>query len=117
VGREQRLSKGYSQGRLPLSSGCCTALALLFQRSPTFWRRLIIVAFEDVGAGSTRTVVHTALMAANKKQRQTIADERTVAANLVRLLANSPKNRAAEQLLTAANFHPVFESERSLSAV
>jgi hypothetical protein len=75
------------------------------------------VAFEDIGAGSTPTVVHTALIAANKKQRQTIADERTIAANLVRLLANSLKSRAAEQLLTAANFHPVFESGRSLSAV
>jgi hypothetical protein len=98
-------------------SAQCAALALLSQRSAAFWRRVIVVAFEDVGAGSTPTVVHKALIAANKKQRQTIADERTIAANLVRLLANSPKNRAAEQLLTAANFHPDFEPERSLSAV
>jgi hypothetical protein len=82
------------------------ATTLLLERSSAFWRRLTIVAFEDVGIGSVSTVQTAVLVATDQKKRLAIADDRTVVANLVRLLGNVAKNRATEHLLTAANFHP-----------
>lgn len=95
----------------------CAGLTLLSKRSSTFWRRLVIVAFEDVGVASYSAMIHTIRLAFNKQVRSTISDEATIAANLIRLLAISPKSRASEQLLTAANWHPDFQIERGLSEI
>ena len=80
------------------------AAEMLFRyRGPAVWKRLLVIAAEDVGIGSLDVVMQVACAAARHK-----ADQQSLAAvfDAVRLLADSPKNREAEHLITIAAQHP-----------
>jgi hypothetical protein len=88
------------------------ALTFLAQKGFAIWRRFIVIAFEDVGAGSADVVAMTVAGSADGKWRKQSGGDIVVAAHLPRLLAEAPKSRSAEHLITGSNDHPSLEQER-----
>jgi hypothetical protein len=78
------------------------ALAFYRLRGTAIWRRFKIIAYEDIGAGSTRAVIE-AVNAGGDEQ---------VAAHVARLLAGALKDRSAEHLLRVCRAYPGYEDVR-----
>jgi hypothetical protein len=90
------------------------ALTFLGQRGSAIWRRFIIIAFEDIGAGSPDVVAMTVAGSTDGKWRKQSGGDTVVVAHLARLLAEAPKSRSAEHLITSSGHHPSLEQERRL---
>jgi hypothetical protein len=90
------------------------ALTFLAQKGSALWRRLIIIAFEDVGVGSPDVVAMTTAASTDASWRKLSGGETVVAVHFARLLAEAPKSRSAEHLITSSGCHPSFEQERLL---
>jgi hypothetical protein len=85
------------------------ALRTLYQHDPSStWRRLLVIACEDVGIGSLDAVVLTARRSANAKAR---CDEAAALAT-AQMLAEAPKDRSADLLFAAALHDPTLEIAR-----
>jgi hypothetical protein len=81
-------------------------------RRSAIWRRLIVIAFEDIGVAGTGLVATLVTTANNAQGRALNAeDERSILA-LVRSMAESPKDRGADYLNSAVRLHPALEAER-----
>ena len=93
------------------------ALALYRWRGPRIWRRLAIVAAEDIGIGSIDAVVEAVAVCTDTAQRSDAADEVRLLLQVVRLLANAAKDRAADFLISAAHHHPSLAEARARLAV
>ncbi len=91
------------------------ASTLFNQRGAGIWRRLMIIAFEDVGAGSLDTIVQTTLIASDTVWRKKVGHDVRLAVYLARLLAAAPKDRCADYLICAAKDHPELEAARELA--
>jgi hypothetical protein len=87
------------------------ALTFLAQKGSAIWRRFMIIAFEDVGAGSVDVVAMTVAASTDASWRKQSGGDAIVASNLARLLAEAPKSRSAEHLITTATHHPSVEHE------
>jgi hypothetical protein len=86
------------------------ALRTLYQHGPSAtWRRLLIIACEDVGIGALGAVVTTATRCANAKAR---CDEAAALAT-AQMLAEAPKDRSADLLFAIALHDPALEIMRS----
>ena len=90
------------------------ALTFLEQGGSAIWRRFIIIAFEDVGVASPEVVAMTVAASTDANWRKRSGGNAKVATYLARLLAEAPKSRSAEHLLTSADEHPSFAEERRL---
>ena len=90
------------------------AVTFLEQGGSAIWRRLIIIAAEDVGAASPEAVAMTIVASTDASWRKRAGGNAKVATSLARLLAESPKSRSAEHLITSADQHPSFAEERRL---
>jgi hypothetical protein len=90
------------------------ALTFLAQKGSALWRRLIVIAVEDVGAGSVDVVAQTVAASTDASWRKKMGGDAVVASHLVRLLAEAPKSRSAEHLITSSDQHPSLEQERLL---
>jgi hypothetical protein len=84
----------------------------LAQKGSAIWRRFIVIAFEDVGAGSVDVVAQTVAASADSSWRKQSGGDAVVAFHLARLLAEAPKSRSAEHLITSSDQHPSLEQER-----
>jgi hypothetical protein len=87
------------------------ALTFLAQKGSAIWRRFMIIAFEDVGAGSVDVVAMTVAASTDRGWRRQVGGDAIIAAHLARLLAEAPKSRSAEHLITTATHHPSVEHE------
>ncbi|QFI67976.1 hypothetical protein [Sinorhizobium alkalisoli] len=103
------LQKAIRRGR---SDFALRATATLLQKYPDhFWRRCIVIAFEDVGIADFETVA-LVTAAASKTSRAAIGGEWAIASFLVSRLVASTKCRAADDLVMVAERHPSYERER-----
>jgi hypothetical protein len=66
----------------------------------------MVIAFEDIGAASPDAVAMT--VAARTGWRKKNGGDLHIAVQLARLLAEVPKSRSAEHLMTSAQHHPSF---------
>lgn len=85
------------------------AISLRRMVGPSIWRRLVIIAFEDVGAsyeGALKFTVHAA-----ERRSRGACDERAIQ-YLARKLASLPKDRTADHLVSIALHHPSVATER-----
>jgi hypothetical protein len=71
------------------------------------WRRLIVIAFEDVGIGSVDALTTTVAVAGDSAWRKNYGGDLRLAAYLARLLAEAPKDRSADYLCDARD-HPTL---------
>lgn len=89
------------------------AAATLLHLSPDrLWRRLGIIAVEDIGLGDLTTAGHVTAALAGKSYRAKLGGDWQVASYLVTVMANSPKCRAADDLLFVAGTHPAYSTAR-----
>jgi hypothetical protein len=85
------------------------ALTLFKFRGSTIWRRFMVIAFEDVGVGSTDAVIQTVTAGSDAALRKSCGGDVCVAAHLAHLLAGAPKDRSADYLCGARD-HPAIAS-------
>lgn len=78
------------------------------RKGPDIFRRLMIVAVEDVGLGDIGLVQEAARLS-DRKYRRDIADDPTVLLRFVRQLSEAPKDRSSDYLCSA-RVHPDFGS-------
>ncbi len=87
---------------------------LLVNRDPQrLWRRLAVIAMEDVGVGDFDVVANTIFASRSKVWRDKQGGDWHVASYLVPRLCTSPKNRGTDDLGLVAEFHPDFEEART----
>jgi replication-associated recombination protein RarA len=75
------------------------------------WRRLIIIAFEDVGVRDVGALIDTVFAIASTECRRTCG-EASVLKFIVRRLAEAPKDRSGDYLICAAHDHGCFSEVR-----
>jgi hypothetical protein len=75
------------------------------------WRRLINIAFEDIGAGDPKALIETVAVATSPAWRSEHG-ERRVISWIVRQLADAPKDRGADLLMLAVRYHESLTSLR-----
>ena len=90
------------------------AFTLFAQKGSTIWRRFMVIAFEDVGAASPDAVAMTVAASTNPGWRQASGGDLHIAVQLARVLAEAPKSRSAEHLITSAQHHPSLSKARML---
>ena len=89
------------------------AASTLFELDPKrFWRRLGIIAFEDVGIGGVGHLQIVLPALGGKRVRAMAGGEWAVAARLVLLLARSNKCRAVDDLWMVAGHLPAYAKLR-----
>jgi MgsA AAA+ ATPase C terminal len=106
------LQKSIRRGEVAVAQRA--ALTFLAQKGSAIWRRLMIIAFEDVGAGSVDVVAMTVAASGDASWRKQSGGDAIVAHHLARLLAEAPKSRSAEHLITSADQHPSLEQDSRL---
>lgn len=89
------------------------AAATLLQDAPDrFWRRMAIIAFEDVGLADLETVGIAVASMAGQKFRANLGGEWCVGSYLIQRLVEADKCRATDDLLTIAGRHSEYERAR-----
>jgi hypothetical protein len=88
------------------------AFTLLGQKGSAIWRRFMVIAFEDVGAAAPDAVGMTVAASTDLGLRKTSGGDLHVAVQLARILAEAPKSRSAEHLITSAQHHPSLTKAR-----
>jgi hypothetical protein len=87
------------------------AFTLSRYRGRGIWRRLILIAFEDVGVGSVDALIQTTACTSADWRSGVGGDELSLRI-VVRLLAEAPKDRSPDHLICAAHDHPNLEEDR-----
>jgi hypothetical protein len=88
------------------------ALTFLAEKGSAIWRRYIVIAFEDIGAGSADVVAMAVAASTDSSWRKQSGGDAVVASHLARLLAEAPKSRSGEHLITSSDQHPSLEQWR-----
>lgn len=86
-------------------------------RSNGIWRRLMVIAHEDVGIGDLDLVVTATKLGTDQAARQANGGDQKVIADLARQLAAAPKDRSSDYLVCAAVSHPGFDKDREAIAL
>jgi hypothetical protein len=90
------------------------AYTLFVQKGSAIWRRFMVIAFEDVGAASPDAVALTVAVGTDSVWRKKNGGDLQIAVRLARILAEAPKSRSAEHLITSAEHHPSLAKARML---
>jgi MgsA AAA+ ATPase C terminal len=90
------------------------AFTLFAQKGYAIWRRFMVIAFEDVGAASPDAVAMTVAASTDPGWRKASGGDLHIAVQLARVLAEAPKSRSAEHLITGAEHHPSLAKARML---
>src|SRR4051812_30098702 len=79
------LQKAIRRGEVEIAQRA--ALSFLKERGSALWRRLVIIAFEDIGIGLPEAVVKTVVAGTDVRWRRQIGDDPLIACHLARVLA------------------------------
>jgi replication-associated recombination protein RarA len=90
------------------------AFTLFAQKGYAIWRRFMVIAFEDIGAASPDAVAMTVAASTDPSWRKASGGDLHIAVQLARVLAEAPKSRSAEHLITSAQHHPSLAKARML---
>lgn len=99
------LQKSIRRGEIDIAQ--CAALTLGKFRGPAIWRRLMVIAFEDVGVANIDAITAVVAAGSDTAVRKSCGSNGRVAIHLAGLLAASPKDRSADYLV-GANDHPAL---------
>lgn len=103
------LQKAIRRGHLTIALRC--AARLIRDDPARFWRRLVTIAFEDVGIGNL-DAISKVVFSADFSWRQKVGGEWVVAAHLVEALCVADKDRTADELVVLCQLHPALEDHR-----
>jgi hypothetical protein len=84
-----------------------TALSFYKLKGAAIWRRLMVIAFEDVGIGSIDALTLTVAVAGDSTWRKDHGGDLRLAVQLASVLAEAPKDRSADYLCDASD-HPML---------
>lgn len=105
------LQKAIRRGREDLALRA--AATLLVDAPDRLWRRLAVIAFEDIGIADINTVGQVvAALGGGKRTRVLLGGELVVVSFLVSMMAKANKCRAADDLLANVDSHPALTSTR-----
>ena len=90
------------------------AFTFFAQKGFAIWRRFMVIAFEDIGAASPDAVSMTVAASTDPGWRKKNGGDLLIAVQLARVLAEAPKSRSAEHLITGAQHHPSLAKARML---
>ena len=105
------LQKAVRRGDTDVALRC--AARLLTDDPRALWRRLCVIAFEDIGVADPDIVGRVTAACGSKAWRLSIGGEWCVASHLVRRMCAADKDRAADDLIVAAECHPDLERLRA----
>jgi hypothetical protein len=89
------------------------AAATLLRHSPArLWRRLAVIAFEDIGQGDMTAVGHALAATGSKVLRQQLGGDERVAAFVIHSMCKVAKCRAADDLAVVCEWMPELEECR-----
>jgi hypothetical protein len=80
-------------------------------RSP--WRRLLVIAYEDIGIGALGAVITTTLRSANARGGREASGDEAAALAISQMLAAAPKDRSADLLFVIALHDPALKNAQS----
>jgi hypothetical protein len=83
------------------------AFTFVHLKGAAVWRRLMVIAFEDVGIGSVDALTKTVAAAGDSTWRKSHGGDLRLAVYLAGLLAQAPKDRSADYLCDAKD-HPML---------
>ncbi|MBY2916160.1 hypothetical protein [Rhizobium leguminosarum] len=92
------------------------ALAFHRMRGNAIWRRLILIAFEDIGPSDRDLCIKVTNSGTDISSRSQIGSDGEVITHLVRLMCAAPKNREADYLICSAKQAPFTEGLRAAMA-
>src|SRR5713101_1438020 len=104
------LQKSIRRGELEIAQRA--ALTLLEQKGSAIWRRLMVIAFEDVGAASIDAVSATVAVGLDAGWRKSRGGDAQAVIGLARMLADAAKDRSADYLICGIKDHPSMEAAR-----
>jgi MgsA AAA+ ATPase C terminal len=104
------LQKAIRRGDVDLAERA--AFTLIRHRGQGIWRRLIAIAFEDVGVGSVDTLIQTTTACTSAAWRSGVGGNELALRMVVRRLAAAPKDRSPDHLICAVHDHPTLEADR-----
>src|SRR5580692_8157195 len=96
------LQKAIRRGEIEMAQSA--ALALFGDDRAGAWRRMIGIAYEDIGVGDIDALIETVAACTSSEWRSQQGNAR-VLAYLARRLAEAPKDRSADYLMWAASDH------------
>ncbi len=83
------------------------------QRGNSIWRRLITIAFEDIGVGNPELVSDLTCLATDKNLRGVIDEDINLILDLCEKLSETPKDRSADYLFSMAMHHTEGQHDRT----
>lgn len=87
--------------------------ATLLQSEPdTFWRRLIVIAYEDMGIGNLDLLADLMSIAGRKAWRRQ-AGELNAASFFIARMCSAPKDRTCDDLVALADWDPTIKAARA----
>ena len=90
------------------------AARTLYRYDPrSAWRRLLVIAYEDIGIAALGAVIVTTLRSANAKARHEAGEDEAAALATCQMLAAAPKDRSADLLFATVLHDLVLENARS----
>lgn len=104
------LQKAIRRGEVDIAHRAVLALHDL--RGANVWRRLLVIAFEDIGIGKSETVADITALASDALQRKRPMDP-AILMRAVRALADAPKDRSADYLMSIVALAPALEPLRA----
>jgi len=82
------------------------ALTLLKLRGAAIWRRFMVIAFEDVSVGAVDVVTTVVAASSDAALRKRCGSDLHVGAYLAGVMADAPKDRSTDYLMSAAEHQP-----------
>lgn len=108
------LQKSIRRGEVEIAHRA--ALTLHKYRGSAIWRRLVIIAFEDVGIGGIDELLTTVAAAADSAWRKSHGGDAELAVYIAGLLATAPKDRSADHLAGARDHPGLSAVARTMAA-
>ena len=87
-------------------------LTLIRHRGTGIFRRLMVIAYEDIGIGAPDLLVTLTRLCTDVRLRRQYGDTPTVARWMVRAMAAAPKERSSDYLICSAVHRPDWECHR-----
>ncbi len=90
------------------------AVRTLYRYDPrSAWRRLLVIAYEDIGIGAPGAVIATTLRSAKAKVGLEAGEDEAAALAISQMLAAAPKDRSADLLFAIVLHDPALKNARS----
>jgi hypothetical protein len=91
------------------------AMTLIEHDARALWRRLAVIAVEDVGLGDLAAVAEAVSLAGDARARARHGGERHAILHVCRRLAEAPKDRSTDLLMSVVRHAPDLEPAREIS--